>query len=95
MKSQFQPWQLLLLTVTGWINRRQQDAVECLLTENRILRDKLGKNRILLSEDQWRRLAIRGRAVFFEFILSNGIRTRNLMSDFVVYFRPLLLAISA
>jgi hypothetical protein len=48
--SQFQPWQLLLLILAGWINRRQQDAVECLITENRNLREKLGKKRILLFE---------------------------------------------
>ncbi len=35
MKPQFQPWHLLLLILAGWINRRQQDAIEYLLTENR------------------------------------------------------------
>jgi hypothetical protein len=38
MKSQFQPWQFLLLILTGWINRRQQDAVEYLIVAN-ILKD--------------------------------------------------------
>ena len=28
MKSQLQPWRLLLLILAGWINGRQQDAVE-------------------------------------------------------------------
>ena len=37
MKVLFQPWQLLLLILAGWINRRQQDAIEYLLTENRVL----------------------------------------------------------
>ena len=57
MKTQFQPWQFLLLILAGWINRRQQDAVEYLITENRILRQKLGKKRILLGDDQRRQLA--------------------------------------
>ncbi|MBM3790072.1 MAG: hypothetical protein FJW35_06940 [Acidobacteria bacterium] len=61
MKSQFQPWQLLLLILAGWINRTQQDAIEYLLTENRILREKLGKRRILLNDDQRRRLAVKGK----------------------------------
>jgi hypothetical protein len=61
MKAQFQPWQLLLLILAGWINRRQQDAIEYLLTENRVLREKLGKNRILLNDDQRRRLAVKGK----------------------------------
>ena len=61
MKSQFQPWQLLLLILAGWINRRQQDAVEYLMTENRVLREKLGKKRILLNDEQRRRLAVKGK----------------------------------
>jgi len=61
MKSQLQPWHLLLLILAGWTNRRQQDAIEYLLTENHILREKLGKKRILLNDDQRRRLAIKGK----------------------------------
>ncbi len=61
MKSNFQPWQLLLLILAGWINRRQQYAIEYLLTENRILREKLGKKRTFLDDHQRRRLAIKGK----------------------------------
>ena len=61
MKARLQPWQLLLLILAGWMNRRQQDAIEYLLTENRILREKLGKSRILLSDDRRRRLAVKGK----------------------------------
>lgn len=61
MKAQLQPWQFLLLILAGWINRRQQDVVEYLLTENRVLREKLGKNRILLNDDQGRRLDVKGK----------------------------------
>jgi hypothetical protein len=61
MKALFQPWQLLLLILAGWTNRRQRDTIEYLLTENRVLREKLGKKRILLSDDQRRRLAVKGK----------------------------------
>ena len=61
MKFVLQPWQMLLLILAGWINRHQQDAIEYLLTENRILREKLGKKRILLNDDQRRQLAIKGK----------------------------------
>ena len=61
MKAQLQPWQFWLLILAGWINRRQQDVVEYLLTENRVLREKLGKKRILLNDDQRRRLAVKGK----------------------------------
>ena len=61
MKAHLHPWQLLLLILAGWINRRQQDAVEYLITENRILKQKLGKKRIILSDDQRRQLAVKGK----------------------------------
>ena len=60
MKAQSQPWQWLLLILAGWINRRQQEAVEYLLAENRVLREKLGKNQVLPSDDQWRCRAVKG-----------------------------------
>ena len=39
------------------MNRQQQEAIACLRTENRILREKLGQKRILLNVSQKRRLA--------------------------------------
>ena len=63
MKTLLQPWQLLLLIFGAWVNRRQQDAIEYLPTENRVLREKLGKKRILLNDDQRRRLAVKGKIV--------------------------------
>ena len=53
MNFVLQPWQLLLLILAGWVNRHQQDAIEYLLTENQVLREKLGKKRILLNDDAW------------------------------------------
>jgi putative transposase len=61
MKPQFQPWHLLLLILAGWINHTQKDTVEYLLTENRVLKEKLVKKRILLNDDQRRRLAVKGK----------------------------------
>jgi hypothetical protein len=51
-----QPWQFLLLIRAGWINRPQQQVIDYLGTENLVLKEKLGKRRILLSDDQRRRL---------------------------------------
>ena len=61
MKSILHTWQLLLLVLAGWINRQQQNAIEYLIAENRILREKIGKKRILLNDDQRRRLAVKGK----------------------------------
>jgi hypothetical protein len=59
MKFVLHPWQILFLVLAGWINRKQQNAIEYLIVENRILRDKLGKRRVLLTDDQRRRLAVK------------------------------------
>ena len=77
MKSFLQPWQFLLLILAGWINSRQQEAIDYLLTENRILREKLGKKRILLNDDQRRRLAIKGK-----------ILGRNMLNELVTIVTP-------
>ena len=61
MKTELHPWQLLLLILAGWINRQQQDVIEYLLSENQVLKEKLGKKRILLSDEQRMRLAIKGK----------------------------------
>jgi putative transposase len=61
VKDFLQPWQLLMLVLAGWVNHQQQDVVEYLLVENRVFRQKLGKGRILLNDEQRRRLAIKGK----------------------------------
>ena len=55
-----QPWQLMLIILASWINRPQQEVIEYLRTENAVLKEKLGKKRILLTDDQRRRLAVKG-----------------------------------
>jgi hypothetical protein len=54
----WKPWTFFLVAVAGWMNRQQQQVIEYLREENRILREKLGHKRIILNESQKRRLAI-------------------------------------
>ena len=63
MKSLLQPWQLLLLILAGWINHREQRVIEYLRAENRMLREKLGKKRILLNDGERRSLAVKGKVL--------------------------------
>ncbi|MFC2171829.1 hypothetical protein ACFLU6_04270 [Acidobacteriota bacterium] len=56
-----QTWQFLLIGFAGWVNRQQQRTIEYLITENQVLREKVGKERILLNDDQRRRLAVKGK----------------------------------
>lgn len=61
MSAILKPWHLLLLALAGWINREQQRVIEYLITENQVLKEKLGKKRIILNDDQRRRLAVKGK----------------------------------
>jgi hypothetical protein len=45
----FHRWQLLLVSLAGWLNREQQAVVGDLRTENQILKEVRGKKRILLK----------------------------------------------
>jgi transposase InsO family protein len=47
----------------GWMNRKQQALIDYVLEENRVLREQLGGRRVRLSDDQRRRLAVKGRAI--------------------------------
>jgi putative transposase len=51
---------LLIVSLAGWINRHQQDLVEYLVEENRVLREQLKGQRLQLTDDQRRRLAAKG-----------------------------------
>ncbi len=48
---------LLLLTFSGWTNRHQQEVIEYLVEENRVLKEQLRGRKLRLTDDQRRRLA--------------------------------------
>ncbi len=52
-----QPWTILLVMLAGWLNRHQQDVIEYLKEENKILHEKIGTKRILLNDKQKIRLS--------------------------------------
>ena len=58
---------MLLAMLAGWINRQQQEAINYLLEENRILKEKYlvetGRKRIILDDRQRRRLAVLAKRV--------------------------------
>src|SRR5712692_8791494 len=58
-----QPWQLLHLILAGWVNHQQQQVIDYLRSENQVLKEKLGKRRILLNDDQRRRLAVKAKVL--------------------------------
>src|SRR5690349_12180537 len=48
-----------LLVLTGWLERRERDALAYLIEENRLLRRQLGARRLRVTDDERRRLAVR------------------------------------
>src|SRR5207245_10236705 len=58
-----QTLQWLHFILAGWVNHQQNQVMYYLRTENQVLREKLGKPRILLDDDQRRRLAVKGKAL--------------------------------
>ncbi len=44
--------QFLILIIAGWVNRSQQDVIEYLKAENRVLREQLGEGRLLFTDAQ-------------------------------------------
>jgi len=57
------PLAFLVLLFAGWVNRQRQAAIDYLLEENRVLRAAHGRRRIPLTDDQRRRLAVKGKVV--------------------------------
>ncbi|MEN6384647.1 MAG: hypothetical protein ABFD79_05565 [Phycisphaerales bacterium] len=62
-KNEIRPWTMILTMLAGWINQHQQDVIEYLKAENAVLKEKLGKKRLILSDEQRRRLAVLAKRI--------------------------------
>jgi transposase InsO family protein len=54
---------MVLLVLTGWLDRRERETVAYLVEENRLLRRQLGTRRLRLTDEDRRRLAARAYRV--------------------------------
>jgi putative transposase len=61
MRRTLNPLQFVLVGMAGWMNQRQQEVIEYLQEENRVLREQTGKRRLRFSDDQRRRLAVKAK----------------------------------
>src|ERR1700745_1456760 len=57
------PFGFLAAVLAGWMSQRQQDALEYLRGENRVLREQLGNRRIRFTDAQRVRLAERAKGI--------------------------------
>jgi hypothetical protein len=49
MTADVYPLQVLLVTLTGWVNRHQQHVIEYLVEENRVLKEQVKGRRLRLK----------------------------------------------
>jgi hypothetical protein len=63
MRAGLDPFSFLVISFAGWINQRQQQVIEYLVEENRVLREQIGNRRMRFSDDQRRRLAAKAKTL--------------------------------
>ncbi len=63
MSTPIQPWTFLVVAVAGWIQRDQQAAIVYLLEENRVLKARLRGRKLRFTDDERRRLSVKGKAL--------------------------------
>ena len=63
MQFMLQSCHILLATLIGWANERQQQIIEFQNDQIEALLKMLGKKRLLLTDDQRRVLAVKGHAL--------------------------------
>lgn len=77
MPFHLQAFHLLVAVFAGWIHREQQLAIEYLQAENKVLRAYVPGKRLLLTDDQRRLLAVKGKTL-----------GRKLLAEFGTLFSP-------
>ena len=63
MSNILDPFRFVVIAVAGWMNQKQQHAIDYLREENGVLREQLGTRRLRFTDDQRRRLAAKAKLV--------------------------------
>jgi putative transposase len=63
MRNIVNPFRFVVIAIAGWMNQKQQYAIDYLREENRVLREQLGSRRLRFTDDQRRRLAVKAKLV--------------------------------
>ena len=61
MRARLDPFSFLVIAIAGWMNQRQQQIIEYLVEENRVLREQIGNRRMRFSDNQRCRLAAKAK----------------------------------
>jgi putative transposase len=63
MRTGFDPFSFLVVSVSGWMHQHQQQVIHYLVEENRVLREQIGNRRMHFSDGQRRRLAAKAKKI--------------------------------
>jgi hypothetical protein len=63
MRASLDPFSFLVISFAGWMNQWQQQVIQYLVEENRVLREQIGDRRLRFSDNQRRRLAARAKKI--------------------------------
>jgi len=58
-----QPWQLLFLVLSAWVNRQQQQVIDFYISQTQAPLESQGKKRVLRNDEQRPVLAVKGKAL--------------------------------
>ena len=61
MPLDLSPLRFVTVALAGWLNQQQQDIIDYLREENKVLREQLGNRRLRLNDEQRRGLAARAK----------------------------------
>ena len=61
MRAGLDPFSFLVVSMAGWLNQKQQQVIDYLVEENRVLREQIGNRRLRFNDDQRRRLGAKAR----------------------------------
>ena len=61
MRAGLDPFSFLVVSMAGWLNQKQQQVIDYLVKENRVLREQIGCRRLRFNDDQRRRLAAKAK----------------------------------
>src|SRR6516162_2902359 len=61
MRARLDPFWFLVVSMAGWLNQKQQQVIDYLVEENRVLQEQIGCRSGRFNDDQRRRLAAKAK----------------------------------
>src|SRR5262245_66624346 len=63
MQAGLDPFTFLIISIAGWMNQRQQQVIEYLVEENRVLREQIDNRRMRFTNNKRCRLAVKAKSL--------------------------------